>query len=194
MTDTHDPTKLYRSFDDIPRFTSWGNYQVTQGWVGLKDALKEIGGPSGLDFDPDYQRGHVWSEVQQVRYVEYILRGGRSGRDIMFNAPDQNPHWEGPRQPVEVVDGKQRLTAVLRFMANEIPAFGRLCGEYEGRLNRTNIYFNFHINDLMTREEVLQWYLDINSGGVVHTDDELERVRDLLRAEQEQRAGNRFSR
>jgi len=31
--------------------------------------------------------------------------------------------------------------------------------------------------------EVLQWYLDFNSGGVVHTEEELKKVRELLESE-----------
>lgn len=39
------------------------------------------------------------------------------------------------------------------------------------------------MNDLDTQAEVLQWYLDINSGGVVHTEAELDKVRWLLEVE-----------
>jgi hypothetical protein len=39
------------------------------------------------------------------------------------------------------------------------------------------------VNDLKTKAEVLQWYLDINSGGVVHTETELEKVKRLLTKE-----------
>lgn len=39
------------------------------------------------------------------------------------------------------------------------------------------------VNELRTRAEVLRWYLQLNSGGVVHTEEELARVRALLEAE-----------
>jgi hypothetical protein len=41
------------------------------------------------------------------------------------------------------------------------------------------------VNELKTRREVLQWYLDLNAGGVVHTTKEIERVRELLAKEGE---------
>ncbi len=44
--------------------------------------------------------------------------------------------------------------------------------------------FVFCVNDLQTRAEVLQWYLDLNEGGVVHTSEELNRVRAMLAKEQ----------
>ncbi len=82
-----------------------------------------------------------------------------------------------------LVDGKQRLHAALRFMRNEIPAFGTLKDDYEDNLplSSTSLYFN--INSLKTKAEVLQWYLDLNTGGVVHTNDEIEKVKKMLEAE-----------
>ena len=40
-------------------------------------------------------------------------------------------------------------------------------------------------NDLQTREEVLQWYLELNSTGTPHTKKELDRVKALLNRERE---------
>ena len=42
-----------------------------------------------------------------------------------------------------------------------------------------------NINNLQTRKEVLQWYIELNSGGTVHTDAEIDRVKKLLRKEDE---------
>jgi len=36
------------------------------------------------------------------------------------------------------------------------------------------------VNNLKTRKEVLQWYIEFNSGGTVHTDAEIQRVKKLL--------------
>ena len=38
----------------------------------------------------------------------------------------------------------------------------------------------FFVNDLKTRKEVLQWYVDLNAGGTVHTEAEIDKVRKLL--------------
>jgi hypothetical protein len=40
------------------------------------------------------------------------------------------------------------------------------------------------VNNLQTRKEVLTWHLQTNDGGVVHSAEELERVRGLLAKEQ----------
>ena len=41
------------------------------------------------------------------------------------------------------------------------------------------------VNDLQTREEVLQWYLELNSAGTPHSKEELDRVKALLARERD---------
>lgn len=38
----------------------------------------------------------------------------------------------------------------------------------------------FNINDLMNRKDVLKWYIEMNSGGTVHSKDEIDRVTKLM--------------
>lgn len=169
-------------FRDIPQFTRTGNYQVNVGWAYLEEQLDQLGKYGGLDLDPDFQRAHVWDRTKQERYVEFVLRGGKSSRTLYFNCKG----WmtSSIRHPVQLVDGKQRLEAVRAFLRNEIQVFGSYYHEYEDRLRAMgHADFVFVVNDLNTRAEVLQWYLDLNSGGVIHTEDELEKVRKLLEEE-----------
>lgn len=174
----------YESFFDIPRLIDRGTYSVNVGFGYLEKQLAEWSSyPGGLDLDPDFQRGHVWTEAQQVAFVEYALRGGleSSSGVLLFNCAD----WDGKvGQPIEIVDGLQRLTAVRAFLGGRIPAFGRLRSQYSGSLPSTGSWrFEVHVNKLRTRAEVLRWYLEINSGGVVHSAEEIDRVRGLLAAE-----------
>ena len=73
---------------NIPSYTSWGNYSADIGWRYLfSEYLDEMINDMGLDINPDFQREHVWSEEQQIKYIEHRLRGGESGRDLLFNCP-----------------------------------------------------------------------------------------------------------
>jgi hypothetical protein len=170
-------------FRDIPQFPR-AYYEVDVAWRYLEDHLKswadDHGGKmGGLNLDPDFQRTHVWTREQQVAYVEYQLRGGEVGRNVIFNSPD----WDrGYERPTELVDGKQRLEAVRAFMRDEFPVFGHLCSEHEDKLS-SDFRFKFRVCKLESREEILQLYLNINAGGTPHTQDELDRVRALLEAE-----------
>lgn len=172
-------------FRDIPQLTDCGHYCVNISWDYLEDHIRneqdrKNGVMGTLDLEPDFQRGYVWTMAQKVAYVEYILRGGRSGRDIYFNCVGWNRGWEGP---FVIVDGKQRLEAVRGFLADKVLAFGNRKSEYTDKLRMVGPDFLWHVNDLDSRAKVLQWYLEMNAGGTVHTQDELDRVRDLLAKE-----------
>ena len=176
---------MYESFQDIPKFTTDGNYRVDVPWDHLEMwiARQDNKGDdlAGLDMDPDYQREHVWTEEQQIAYVEFCLRGGRGSSEIRWNC---STWMKSFTTPVELVDGKQRLEAVRKFLRDELPAFGKTGAQYSGVLDMLRgCSFSFIVNDLQTRAEVLQWYLDINTGGTPHTDDEIARVRALLEDE-----------
>lgn len=84
---------------------------------------------------------------------------------------------------IELLDGKQRLTAVQAFLAGKIPAFGHYIGDWEGHLRGVVYYFEFQVIDCPSREDRLRLYLQHNGGGVVHSQAELDRVRALLAAE-----------
>jgi hypothetical protein len=90
---------------------------------------------------------------------------------------------QADRGPFVLVDGKQRLEAVRSFLRDEVPVFGgHKCSQLEGRIPNS-AFFYFNVNDLGTNAEVLQWYLDLNTGGVVHTTEELDKVRAMLAQE-----------
>ena len=57
---------------------------------------------------PSYQRGDVWANGDRQSLMESILRGVPLPSIILLRT--------GPTTPYEVVDGKQRLTTILRFV------------------------------------------------------------------------------
>ena len=59
-------------------------YRVDVMWSYLFSHLNHYNESYGIDLDPDFQRAHVWAEAQQIAYVEYQLRGGISGKDIII--------------------------------------------------------------------------------------------------------------
>lgn len=133
----------------------------------------------GLQLNPDFQRGHVWTEEQQVKYVEYILRGGKSAKIIYLNKPSWQGGECGNYDDFVCVDGLQRITAVLRFLNNEIKAFGYYYNEYEDKLP-FEVDLLININNLKTEKEVLQWYVDLNEGGTPHTSEEIDKVKQMI--------------
>lgn len=123
---------------------------------------------------------------EKIAYIEYVLKGGNQNRHIIFNHPGWFTNFKGE---MTLVDGKQRLESTRRFLNNELPVFNGIYrkdftrnGGLSSRIS-SDICFKFYINDLRTRKELLQFYLDLNTGGVVHTDEEINRVKELLAKE-----------
>lgn len=165
-------------FEDIPQFPK-AHYQVDVPWNHIEQNLQNLGGPKGVNLDPDFQRAHVWTPEQQTAFIEFQLMGGEVSRQIIFNCPGWMKEEEGR---VELVDGKQRLEAIRAFMRDEVPAFGQKCSEF-GRFPSMHYLLKFVVCSLETREETLMLYLKINAGGTPHSEEELDRVRDLLKKE-----------
>lgn len=175
----------YKKFRDIPAFTRSGSYQIDCGLSFLVEWIQREIDEMGLQLMPDFQRGHVWTEEQQIAFLEYFLRGGRSGTILYFNCPSWNCQVEdGAYNDYVCVDGLQRIRAIQRFIGNEIKVFGSYYSEYEDRLGE-RYTMKVNVNDLKSKAEVLQWYIDMNAGGTPHTDEEIERVRGLLKKERD---------
>lgn len=165
-------------FSEIPQFICDGNYNVSMPWKLLEKWIEDQV-ELNLDLDPDFQRDHVWTEEQQRKYVEFCLKGGKGSSQIRFNCVGWMGNFEGP---FVLVDGKQRIAAVRKFLYDGLKVFDHLYSEFEDKLP-SEIYFNFMINDLPTKADVLEWYLQINDGGTVHTQEELNKVREMLKTE-----------
>jgi len=164
-------------FRDIPQFTRNASYRVNVDFDHIPLLITRYSN-LGCDFDPDFQRAHVWTTKQQIAYLEFRFRGGMSGQEILFNHPNWLGTYEGQ---MVMVDGKQRLEAVRRFLENEIQIFGNFYCDFTDHL--PSVGFVVAVNMLKTRREVLQWYIDLNAGGTPHSEKEIERVRALVEKE-----------
>ena len=166
----------------LPKFAEC-HYQTNVPWMYLEANLNRFLIDHRLDMEPDFQRAHVWTEDQQIKYIEFMMKEPNSGKDIYFN----HPGWMGTfTGDFVLVDGKQRLEAVRRFLRNEIPAYGTYLKDFMGLRDGMipiDMEFIFHVAKLKTRAEVRQWYLDFNAGGTPHSKTEIDRVRELLERE-----------
>lgn len=178
------------ALDALIRPVVRSTYEVDSSWSGFLEQLRGMCGEGGsLIMNPDFQRGHVWTSDQQRLFLENHLRGilPSSAMSVQFNAPDWDPHRA--REPTDLttdlvcLDGLQRITAVMGFMDGEVRPFGLHVDDLAGTPYTPRITisrFRVAIYSHRTRAAVLQHYLDFNTGGTVHTQDEIERVQRLL--------------
>lgn len=157
----------YTCFKDIPQLPR-GLQFMDIDWTRLEDYFKKFG---DFDTDPEYQRGYCWTSEQKRDFIEFCLRGGRSASTIYWNLY--------PSGLYELVDGKQRLDAVLGFMNNRVPAFGSYYSQFTDKLS-SMVDIRFAVNHLQTRSEVVEWYIAMNTGGSRHTEHDLSIARECL--------------
>lgn len=174
--------KKITRFDDIPQLTKEGSYRANMPLRYIPDRIREWQEDEWyrLQLNPPFQRGHVWTDEQRSRFVEYLLRGGNMSNVIYFNQPSWQSAPTSDYNDFVCVDGLQRLTAVMKFMDNELKVFGSYYKEFEDKLP-FDIDLIFCINNLKTEKEVLQWYVDLNSAGTPHTKEEIEKVKEMIR-------------
>ena len=172
---------MYKNFKDIPQFPH-APYRVNMPFKFMQSFLDD----NNAEINPEYQRGYVWTQEQKERYLEYLVMGGKSGRDIYFNCPNWMGYKRGDtkwHETLELVDGKQRVSSVLEFLENKVKVFGKYINEYEDKvifLRSLNADLIFHVNSLQTPKEVIEWYLGMNNGGTIHTEDDLNVARKVL--------------
>ena len=141
--------------------------------------------PFTILFHPDFQRGHVWNREQQISFMEFLLKDPQDSKakSIIFNCRNWTQEYkEEDANIIYLVDGLQRLTAIRRFLNSEIPVHGHLLEEFENKTFLKRIYLDIYVNSL-SKKEMLKWYIDLNSGGVLHTEEEINRVKKLMENE-----------
>jgi hypothetical protein len=119
----------------------------------------------------------VWNENQQILFIEYLLKGGKT-QPIMFN----HTEWMSDRMSkgkMVCVDGLQRSTAIINFIEDKIKIFGGYLFSEIDNLN-SSLDLEISVNNLKTEKEVLKWYIELNSGGTPHTEEEINKVKLLL--------------
>lgn len=176
---------LVRPMPDAAYTVDWPLNVLEDTLAKIERDTLEMGG--SFELNPDFQRGHVWTDAQRIAYVEALLRKTTTGR-ILFNCPGwtRAPSTQGdiPANAFQCVDGLQRLTAVRKFMAGELGVFGGMTAtDLKGTpFNAFRMTYRLQVGiyEFTSRSDLLQFYLDLNNGGTVHSEQEIERVRTLL--------------
>lgn len=140
-----------------------------------------------VELDPDFQRGHVWSEDQQTKFIESMLRNtvGESSLTIHFNNPyyrgDQPKNTDLPNG-FQCIDGLQRLTAILKYLDGKVYPFGYDINFFNSQYEYSSKYLHVYmaIYSYEKKKDLLEHYLAINNGGTVHSQEELNRVKGMI--------------
>ena len=177
------------TFDDIPMLTGVRyDGTRTQETVFWSRAHIFVNGDDfhDIDLDPEFQRDHVWSVKQQRAFVEYARRGGQESLGVIFNLQARQPKgFKGNWIPrYTCIDGKQRLTAIHAFMTNKLKVFGGVTlDDLVRNSGHPFPWSDYRITVTtvqMPYDDMLRFYLELNSNGTPHSDAEITKVRCML--------------
>lgn len=158
-------------------------YAVDVDWRDLEHHIaREI--EAGLNIEPEFQRAHVWTEAQQRAFVEYNIRGGETGKTILFGTTN----WHAfPVEGYTILDGKQRMEAARKFYRGDLRVFpdaerpeGYALQDIDGPFRFFQCTFRWQVVEVVDIQAAIRLYLDINTAGTPHTAEEIDRVRAML--------------
>lgn len=137
----------------------------------------------GIIDNQDYQRGYVWTEQDKVNYLRSVFEDRDLGKFVFVEDKSYKEYR------LEVLDGKQRLSALLDFHCSLISYEGKYWHElskYDRHLFESRmVQFATIDRNRYTRADLLKLFLEVNVGGVPQTEEHLDHVRELLKQELE---------
>ncbi|CAK0760374.1 putative DUF262 domain-containing protein [Azospirillaceae bacterium] len=142
------------------------------------DSLFDYYYRNNLNMNPDYQRGDVWELNRKVRLIDSIFNNVEIGRFVLvFTGYTGDSHYE-------ILDGKQRLTALTEFYEGRFKYRGKTFYDLNWRdqshFERYKISYARTENP-MTDEQKYKYFLKLNTFGVEQDPAHIEYVKNLLR-------------
>lgn len=186
ISDIYDANnkKFGEIVNDIPN----PNYSVDFNMHRLKPQFMSYAKDYGsFEYNPDFQRGHVWSIDKQIAFIEAIVENtiAKSLLTITLNCPEFDDFYkgEGDLTGFCIIDGLQRVTAIQDFVEGKFKIYNNQFGYDDFDLSKYSfkrVCIRVQVFTFKWKKDLLKYYIAINSGGVVHSDEEIERVKGML--------------
>ena len=149
------------------------------------DGLFSVYYKFGLNMNPPYQRGHVWTDEDKISLIKSVFSNVDIGKFVVVHL------GYGGKYSYEILDGKQRLTALMEYYENRFPVMGK----YYNELTRSDRYHfkdyivHFAMIENATAEQKLRYFIMLNTGGVSVSEDHMFKVKRMLKMEQARKNG-----
>ena len=145
------------------------------------DSLMHYHYNSGIDFNPDYQRGYVWNEIDRELLLDSIFKNIDIGKFVLIHLSDDE--WTERGFGYEILDGKQRLSTLIQFYANKITYKGKYYNDLSGMDKRAFTEHQVAIAEVRETDKktVLKYFLMLNRTGKSMDESHLSEVEKMLR-------------
>jgi hypothetical protein len=170
----------YRSTEEInaiPVLSSKFNFG--QSYNSTISALIHDHYNFGIDMNPEYQRDLVWELEDKVALIDSIMNDVEIGRFVFM----KKNYSSTESTMSEVIDGKQRLTALIEFFEDRFAYKGLKYSEMNpmDKNHFTNKSILRIDVDQMTIEQRMDYFIRINTTGKAMDAEHLENVKKKLK-------------
>lgn len=142
--------------------------------------VKEWNDTDRLELSPEFQRNEVWSKAAQIMLIDTILRGIPIPKIYIKSIVKDEKTYR------VVIDGQQRLTAILKFIKGEIvldkpyngPYLGKAFNDLPEDTHNNFLRYKIDINEIFnpTEEEIRDLYSRVNKYTVQLNKQELRKA------------------
>lgn len=133
----------------------------------------------GIDLNPPYQRGNVWSLEDKVSLIDSIMNDIEIGRIVLMRR-----EWSDERKYMyELIDGKQRLTTLIEFYEDRF--------EYKGlKFSQMHPSDQNHFENKqmavieapeLNEQEILEYFIRVNTSGRPVNPEHLDKVKNMIK-------------
>jgi hypothetical protein len=160
------------------KFAVEEKYRIRQYNSGIDSLLHMVyASHAGVDFNAEYQREHVWSIDDKVALVESIFNNIDIGKFVFVQL-----HESTPDKYYQIVDGKQRLTAICEFYEDRFPYKGVFFSElsFHDKYRFTNHSIAYGLLEDPSQEAIYSTFIKMNTCGKPMDYKHIDKVKKLL--------------
>lgn len=132
---------------------------------------------TGIDMTPEYQRDYVWSDQDKIDLIDSIFNSIEIGKfALIFNTFEKT---DETGFGMEILDGKQRINAIIEFYEDKFRYKGYFYSELSERDRLHFIDYSISIaetNEELTLKERYEYFIVINSKGKAMDPEHLKAV------------------
>lgn len=134
---------------------------------------------SGVDTNPDYQRGNVWNDDDKKSLLDSIFNNIDIGK---FSFIKLDYDYARKYYLLEILDGKQRLLTLVDFFENRFKYNGRYFKDLSWKDQRHFRGYSIsygETRDIPTQTDRYEYFLKLNTGGKPVAESHLNKVREM---------------
>ena len=130
----------------------------------------------GTDMNPVYQREYVWTEEDKVKLIDSVFQNIDIGKFVFVHNSYQDEYL------YEILDGKQRIRALLDYYENRFPYKGKFFNDLSVRDQNWFTEKTIAVAEVerASKQELLRYFVMLNTSGKTMSEEHINRVKKMM--------------